>query len=123
MVEAATWAAVSSPPKSESPTTSATACAVAASPVCADTSARERPRLTIEPSSGNWNDCTSALRFVGHVSSPSDTVSWPGMVIRTSTAFAPVLEPSWRRSGGGEGGADGKYRAGEDDDTDHDESG
>ena len=45
----------------------------------------------MEPSSGNWNDCTSALRFVGHVSSPSDTVYWPGIVIRTSTALAPVL--------------------------------
>ena len=37
--------------------------------------ARDLPRLTIEPSSGYWNDCTSDVVLVGHCSSPSETVS------------------------------------------------
>ena len=121
VIEAVTWAATISPANSESATASAEDCAVAASPGCAETVARDRPRLTIEPSSGYWNDCTSALRFVGHVRSPSDTVSWPGIVTCTSTALAPVSSAPRRWCGSGEGRAPGHGHGREHNGTDHDE--
>jgi hypothetical protein len=73
--DAVTCAATTSPPKSERTMTSPNDWAAAASPGCAKTLARDLPRLTIEPSSGYWNDCTSDVVLVGHCNSPSETVS------------------------------------------------
>ena len=80
-----------SPLKSETTIASANDCVAAADPGDAKTAARDRPTLTTEPSAGYWNDCTSAVVDVGHSRSPSDTPSWPGIVIRRRNALAPVF--------------------------------
>ena len=73
--DAVTCAATASPPNSERTMTSANAWAAAASRAAQRPSRATCRELTIEPSSGYWNDCTSDVVLVGHCSSPSETVS------------------------------------------------
>ena len=83
--------------------------------------AAEAARSSRRPDTGTTARPRST--FVGHVSSPSDTVSCPGIVIRTSVALAPVTAVR------GGGAADARAvesdedRAGERGETNHGESG
>ena len=70
-----TLPATISPLKSETTIASANDCVAAADPGETKIAARERPTLTIDPSSGYWNDCTSAVVEVGHSRPPMRTVS------------------------------------------------
>src|SRR5262245_57948652 len=88
---AVTLPATISPLKSETTIVSAKDCVVTAEPGEANAVARERPTLTTEPSDGYWKDSTSALVEFGHSRSPRATVSFPGIVIRTRKALAPVV--------------------------------